>query len=73
MNRETEFVQIQELFDALLHLSDAAREDYLSSHPELPSEIVEQTVPLLQADRSKVSLPSLDSVWTPRSGDMRTR
>ena len=62
MKRETEFAQVQELFDALLHQSDAAREDYLALHSELPSCVVERTQSLLQADDGDGPLPSFSDL-----------
>ncbi len=61
MKNRSEIPQIQRLFDALLPLSDAGRKEYLALHPDLPSQVVEQTLPMLQADNGDLTLPSLDT------------
>ena len=49
MNEMSGLSQIVELFDLRLSLCDAAWEDYLASHPELPHRFVTQALLLFQA------------------------
>lgn len=62
MKNRSEMLQIQQLFDVLLPLSDAGRKDYLSLPPELPSAVVEQTLLLLQTDDGNSPLPLLNEL-----------
>jgi hypothetical protein len=62
MGEKSELLQIRQLFDVLLPLSEDRRKDYLVFHRELPSGVVGQTQSLLQADHGKGALPPLEEL-----------
>jgi len=69
MNEMSGLSQIVELFDLRLSLCDAAWEDYLASHPELPHRFATQALLLFQAHGADIHLPSLgDLLGKPGEG-----
>jgi hypothetical protein len=65
MGDKIQMPQVVQLFEKLLPLSNAERNEYLALHSELPSDVVAQTLSLLQADKAAASLPSLSTVLGP--------